>query len=150
MGDVEGVQAGGIREGLMHPYNKNLVELAKDLRKNMTPAEKCLWKRIRLKSLGCTFFRQRPIGEYIVDFYCPKADLVIEVDGDIHLGKEAIENDYVRDEYMGSLELVVLRFLNLEVLNNTDKVVEKIRNQIRLNPPPYQVRGRLLKGRTNH
>ena len=126
----------------MRPYNKNLVELAKELRKNMTPAEKCLWQRIRLKSLGYTFFRQRPIYEYIVDFYCPSVDLVIEVDGEIHLGKETKENDYVRDEHLRSLELFVLRFTNSEVLNNADKVVEKIRNQIRLSPP--------LKGRTNH
>jgi very-short-patch-repair endonuclease len=125
----------------MLAYNKNLVELAKELRKNMTPAEKCLWQRIRHNSLGYMFFRQRPIGEYIVDFYCPKANLIIEVDGDIHLGIEAKKNDFVRDEYMRSLELAILRFSNTEVLNNIDKVIGKIAIQIHLNPP--------LKGRTN-
>jgi very-short-patch-repair endonuclease len=134
----------------MRPYNKNLVEIARALRKNMTPAEKCLWQRIRLKSLGYTFFRQRPIDEYIVDFYCPNADLVIEVDGEIHLGSEAKENDHVRDEHLRSLELVVLRFSNSEVIDHTEKVIEKICNQIRLNPPPdsfhsygiYDLKGR--------
>jgi very-short-patch-repair endonuclease len=125
----------------MLPYNKNLVELAKTLRKNMTPAEKCLWVRIRHGSLGCMFFRQKPIGEYIVDFYSFKANLVVEVDGEIHLGIEAKNNDRLRDEYMQSLELTVLRFMNSQVLNDIDGVVEKIAGQIRLNPP--------LKGRTN-
>lgn len=125
----------------MLPYNRQLVEIAKQLRKNMTPAEKCLWQRIRLKSLGYSFFRQKPIGEYIVDFYCSKANLVIEVDGEIHLKVEAKHNDRVRDAYMSSLDLTVLRFTNSEVLNQTDKVVGKIIEQIRLNPP--------LKGRTN-
>jgi very-short-patch-repair endonuclease len=125
----------------MLPYNKNLVEIAKALRKNMTPAEKYLWERIRHSSLGCMFFRQKPIGEYIVDFYSSKANLIIEVDGGIHLGIEAKRNDSLRDEYMHSLELTVLRFTNSQVLNDTDKVVEKIVSQIRLNPP--------LKGRTN-
>jgi very-short-patch-repair endonuclease len=123
------------------PYNKNLVALAKELRKNMTPAEKCLWSRLRNKSLGFTFFRQRPIGEYIVDFFCPTAFLVVEVDGGVHSKQEALENDKVRDGYMRSLELILLRFTNSEVLNTTDNVVEKIYGQIHLNPH--------LKGRTN-
>ncbi len=117
---------GEMREGFVIPYNKNLVELAKDLRNNMTKAEKCLWTRIKSKSLGYAFFRQRPIGEYIADFYCPKAFLVVEVDGERHLMKDVIENDSVRDEYMHSLGLTVFRFSNIEVLENTDKTVEKI------------------------
>jgi very-short-patch-repair endonuclease len=123
------------------PYNKNLVELAKELRKNMTPAERCLWQKLRRISLGCMFFRQKPIGEYIVDFYSPRANLIIEVDGEIHLGIQAKDNDKLRDEYMRSLEQTVLRFKNSEVLSDTERVVEKIVSQIRLNPP--------LKGRTN-
>ena len=120
-----------MREGFVLPYNKNLKELAKDLRKNMTVAEKCLWTRIRLKSLGYMFFRQRPIGDYIADFYCPKAFLVVEVDGGQHFTKDETNNDRVRDEYLRSLELTVLRFSNSEVLGNTDKVVEKIYNFIK-------------------
>jgi very-short-patch-repair endonuclease len=110
------------------PYNKNLKNLAEELRKNMTLAEKCLWTRIRKKSLGYTFFRQKPVGEYIVDFYCDKGKLVVEVDGGQHFTKDEAANDRVRNEYMRSLELTVFRFSNSEVLGHTDKVVEKIYN----------------------
>jgi very-short-patch-repair endonuclease len=119
-----------MREGFMFPYNKNLVELAKELRKNMTPSEKFLWKRIRKNSLGYMFFRQRPIGEYIVDFFCPKAFLVVEVDGERHLTIEAKRYDKLRDEYMQSLELRTIRFSNSDVLNNTDIVLANINKYI--------------------
>jgi len=115
-----------MREGFVIPYNNQLKELAKDLRNNMTRAEKYLWQRLRNKSLGYAFFRQRPIGEYIADFYCPRAFLIVEVDGGRHLKKEAVGNDKVRDEYMQSLGLTILRFTNSEVLGNTDKVAETI------------------------
>jgi len=98
----------------------------------MTPAEKCLWSRVRKKFLGYTFFRQKPIGEYIVDFYCDKAKLVVEVDGGRHFTKDDADNEKVRDQYMRSLELKALRFSNSEVLGHTDKVVEKIYNSIKL------------------
>ena len=59
----------------MLPYNVDLKELSRQLRKNMTDAERRLWARIRMKQLkGCQFYRQKPIGEYIVDFFCPKAE----------------------------------------------------------------------------
>jgi very-short-patch-repair endonuclease len=118
----------------MLPYNKNLVEIAKTLRDHPTKAEKCLWQRIQLNHLGYRFYRQKPIADYIVDFFCPKAYLVIEVDGGHHFTEVGKGNDKVRDECMSSLELTVLRFSNSEVLNKTDKVVESI-SQILLHPP---------------
>jgi len=108
------------------PYNKNLKELSKSLRDNLTEAERCLWTRIRLKHLGYMFYRQKPIGEYIVDFYCPKARLVVEVDGGQHFTEDEASNDRVRDEYMRSLGLMVLRFSNSEVLKNADSVAVTI------------------------
>jgi very-short-patch-repair endonuclease len=108
------------------PYNKNLKDLAKGLRGNLTEAERCLWTRIRLKHLGYVFYRQKPIGDYRVDFYCPKAKLVVEVDGARHFKENTASNDRVRDEYIRSLGLTVLRFSNSEVLKNTDSVAEKI------------------------
>jgi len=108
------------------PYNKNLKELSKSLRDNLTEAERCLWTRIRLKHLGYVFYRQKPIGEYIADFYCPKARLVVEVDGGLHFTENTASNDRIRDEYMRSLGLTVLRFSNSEVLKNTDSVAETI------------------------
>jgi len=118
----------------MIPYNKNLVEIARNLRLHPTEAEKCLWQRIKLEHLGYKFYRQKPIGDYIVDFFCPKAKLVIEVDGGHHFTELGKGNDVVRDEYMQSFELTVLRFPNSEILNNTDKVVKDI-NKILLHPP---------------
>jgi very-short-patch-repair endonuclease len=112
------------------PYKKNLKELSKSLRKNLTEAEACLWERLRLKHLGYTFFRQKPIGDYIVDFYCPKARLVVEVDGGQHSEKETAGNDRVRDSYLRSLDLTVLRFPNSDVLKNPNKVVERIRKYL--------------------
>jgi very-short-patch-repair endonuclease len=100
----------------------------------MTSAEKCLWQRFQLNHLGLKFYRQKPIGEYIVDFFCPKAHLVIEVDGGSHYTDIGKQNDRLRDEHMKSLELTVLRFSNSEVLNNTDKVIENVK-KILLNPP---------------
>jgi very-short-patch-repair endonuclease len=75
---------------------------------------------------GCQFYRQKPIGDYIVDFFCPKANLVIEVDGSQHLSDQTIEYDRIRDDYMYSLGLRVLRFTNTEVLNNIEEVVASI------------------------
>jgi very-short-patch-repair endonuclease len=108
------------------PYNKSLKEISKNLRRNSTEAERRLWNRLKLRHLGFAFYRQKPIGDYIVDFYCPKARLVVEVDGGQHLNAETNGNDKVRDKYMRGLGLDVLRFSNLEVMNDLDKVVEKI------------------------
>ena len=115
------------------PYNTNLKQISKDLRRKPTEAERCLWKRLKLKHLGYVFYRQKPIGDYIVDFYCQQAKLVVEVDGDYHSNFEARGNDKVRNAYMKNLGLTVLRFSNSEVLKNTDKVVREINKH--LNPP---------------
>jgi very-short-patch-repair endonuclease len=108
------------------PYNPNNKETSRKLRRKMTPAERCLWQRLKRKHLGFIFHRQKPIAEYIADFYCPEALLVVEVDGDYHACKEVAENDAVRDRVMHYLHITVLRFNNTEVLNNTDKVVKTI------------------------
>lgn len=114
------------------PYNTNLKEISKNLRSRPTEAELRLWKRLKLKHLGYIFHRQKPIGGYIVDFYCPKASLVIEVDGGYHSTVENACNDEVRNETMRNLGLTVLRFYNSEILNDTDEVVNRI-NEILLN-----------------
>ena len=112
---------------IMLPYDKNLKGRSQQLRKTMTMAETLLWSRIRLKQLrGRWFYRQKPVGEYIADFYCPGARLVVEVDGGQHFNDEIIEYDRVRNEYMASLGLRVLRFTNQEVLTNIKGVLEVI------------------------
>ena len=116
------------------PYNQNLKEISKGLRKNLTEAEKRLWERLKLKHLGYVFYRQKPIGDYIVDFYCNQAKLIVEVDGEYHLDNNTADSDRVRNEYMKNLGLTVLRFTNSEVLNNTNKVVEEISKQLDKSP----------------
>ena len=124
----------------MLPYNKNLKQHSRQLRENMTDAERRLWVKIRMKQLkGYQFYRQKPIGDYIVDFFCPRAKLVIEVDGSQHFVNETIEYDRIREDYASSLGLKVLRFTNTEVLKHVEGVVERIEEEmnekIPLNPP---------------
>ena len=76
------------------------------------------------------FYRQKPIGGYITDFYCPKAKLVLEVDGGQHLTSDAIEYDKIRDEYMAITGLKVLRFINTDVMENIEGVVEEIEKNL--------------------
>ena len=113
------------------PYNSKLKEPARKLRKNMTDAERKLWSKIRKKQLkGYQFLRQRPIGPYIVDFYCPKAKLVIEVDGGQHFTSEGREADLSRDAYLSGLGLRVKRYNNHEVLTNIDGVMSDLYQEL--------------------
>jgi very-short-patch-repair endonuclease len=82
-------------------YNPALKELAQRLRAQMTNSERELWSRLPLKQvLGVQFYRQKPIGDYIVDFYAPGARLVVEVDGSQHLDSDHMESDAQRDSYL--------------------------------------------------
>ncbi len=124
----------------MQPYNKNLKQASRDLRNNMTDAEQLLWQRLRRKQiLGLQFYRQKPVLNFIVDFYWPAASLVIECDGGQHYTAEGLEADRVRDEALAELGLTVLRFDNRQVLTETDAVIELIfqtaQSRIPLNPP---------------
>jgi very-short-patch-repair endonuclease len=97
--------------------------LARELRKNMTDAERLLWSKIRRKQVrGYQFYRQRTIGNYIVDFYCPRAKVAIEVDGGQHYSRQGAESDKHRDIHMRNFGLRVLRFSNIGVLLNIDGV----------------------------
>ena len=93
----------------------------------MTDAEIVLWNHLRRKQIkGVQFFRQRPIGHYIVDFYAPDVGLVIEVDGGQHFEDEGQEYDAVRDQFLEAHGLKVIRFTNLDVLQNLDGVISEI------------------------
>ena len=111
----------------MLPYKGNLRHKGRLLRKKMTDSEQALWSRVRGKQLlGVQFYRQKPIGNYIVDFFAPKAKLVVEVDGSQHMQGEHATKDKRRDAYLASLGLRVLRFDSRQVLRETDAVVEVI------------------------
>lgn len=113
-------------------YNGDLKSNARTLRKGMTEAEIKLWYAIRMNQLeGFQFYRQRIMGNYIVDFYCPGAKLVIEVDGSQHYESQQIEEDKKRDRYLNIRGFKVLRFNDNEVLTNIEGVLESILENIR-------------------
>ncbi len=116
------------------PYNKALRELARKLRKNMTQSEKLLWNELKgNKIFGFDFDRQRPIDNYIVDFYCKDLMLAIEIDGIVHDNEEAKENDKERQEKLESLGVRFLRFKEEDLIKDLDNVVETISNWIESN-----------------
>ncbi len=106
-------------------HNSKLTAFSQKLRKDMTKEEKKLWYDF-LKSLRQTFYRQKVIGKYIVDFYCPAAHLVIELDGSQHYEDNGIINDAERDDYFYRLGINVLRFTNLQVNIQFENVCEEI------------------------
>ena len=108
-------------------YNTKLKRYSRELRKNMTDAERLLWSKLRRKQLrNCQFYRQRIIGSYIVDFYCPKAKLIIEVDGGQHYNEEGNRRDKAREDYLKKLGMKILRIPDTEVFKNIEGVIEKI------------------------
>jgi very-short-patch-repair endonuclease len=111
----------------MLKYDPKLKGNARQLRQNLTDSERALWQRLRGKQLaGVQFYRQKAIGDYIVDFYAPKAKLVIEIDGSQHLEALHVEKDKERDEHLGGLGLMVLRINSRQVLKETEAVMEFI------------------------
>ena len=109
----------------------------------MTSAEVILWKKLsRKQMLGYKFRRQVSIGKSIVDFYCPKIKLAIEVDGDLHyLDRDSRERDERREKFIGSFGIKFLRFNNIEIYKNIDGVLRTIESTIlksKFNKPPLK------------
>ena len=107
---------------------KEKLERARELRREMTPAEKLLWQEVRAKKLGVRFRRQQIIAGFIVDFYCHRAALVVEVDGDIHDLQQ--EEDARREKVLIEMGLRIFRFRNDEILSNLPVVVHKLRELV--------------------
>ncbi len=119
---------------------KSEKEKRRYLRKNITLAEKIIWLNIRRKQIkGERFLRQFSVKYYVLDFYCPKLRLAIEIDGETHLTDEELEYDKQRQNYLESLGIIFLRFRNEVVFNNADAVIEKIKTTVielqKKNPP---------------
>src|SRR5215510_16554985 len=113
------------------PYNPKLKELAKKLRQNMTFSEVMLWNEIKNGQLmGYDFDRQRPIGNYIVDFYCKDLQLALEVDGITHLEEGAKERDEIRQTALEAAGVSFLRFDALLVINKVEAVVREIKEWV--------------------
>jgi very-short-patch-repair endonuclease len=116
------------------PYNPELKELAKELRRNMTLSEVLLWNELKQKQmLGFDFDRQRPIGNYIVDFYCKELSLAIEIDGKSHFNK--YDYDEKRQGELEKLGIKILRFEDIKVKRDMLNVLKEIKYWINLNKP---------------
>jgi very-short-patch-repair endonuclease len=97
----------------------------------MTDAERLLWSQVRRKQLNnYQFYRQKNLGNYIVDFYCPAGKLIIELDSGQHYTEKGMKKDEIRDHYLDSLGFTVLRFSDREVLKNLEGVIEKIHDHL--------------------
>ncbi len=107
---------------------KEKLQRAKELRRDMTPAESILWRELRANKLGVHFRRQQIISGFIVDFYCHRAALVIEVDGDIHDLQE--KEDARREQVLMDLGLRIIRFRNDEILKNLAMVLGRIKENL--------------------
>ena len=112
------------------PYDSKLKKNARELRGNMTPQERRLWYTF-LRAYPVKFYRQRVVGQYIVDFYCPRAALVVELDGSQHFEPSGAERDMRRDAELAALGLLVLRFSNEEINRNFSAVCGEIDRQVR-------------------
>jgi very-short-patch-repair endonuclease len=116
------------------PYNQKLKELARQLRKNMTLSEVLLWNELKHKNFfGYDFDRQRPIGEFIVDFYCKELSLAIEIDGDTHIYR--YDYDDKRQKELEKIGVHFLRFEDIEVKRNMSNVLRVIGDWINKNKP---------------
>ena len=117
-------------EGLVLPYDKNLTALACVNRSNPTKAETKVWREIlRMRQFAqYKFLRQKPIGGYIVDFYCSVLRLVIEIDGDSHA--ETVEYDLERTRFLNALGLQVIRYTNEEIFRNIEGVYDDLSQRI--------------------
>jgi very-short-patch-repair endonuclease len=118
----------------MLPYNKKSKLKARKLRRNMTLAEKKIWYELLARDNlnGFRFLRQKPIDQYIVDFYCNELKLVIEIDGESHLAAGAREYDEHRTKVLNGYGIEVIRYTNEEILNHLDEVEKDLKEKVKL------------------
>jgi len=121
-----------MKENMFYGAGPLIFKKAEELRKNMTSAERIIWKHIHVNEWKLKFRRQHPVSNFIVDFYCHALKLVIEIDGDIHDVEEVKKNDILREKTLSSLGLKVLRFNNEVVCKNSKEVLRKIDETIRM------------------
>jgi len=119
-----------IVEEKFYYYNKNLKSFSRELRKNSTLSEKVLWNEVlkARKLKGYQFYRQRPIGKYIADFFCKELKLIIELDGYTHINKKKEDKD--RENDLRDLSYEIIRFDDIEVVNNLPNVILNLGNWI--------------------
>jgi very-short-patch-repair endonuclease len=111
------------------PYDHNLIELARQMRKNPTPAERKLWEEY-LDDLPVKILRQKPIDRFIVDFYCASVKLAIELDGQQHYTEEGMIYDTERSAVLAGYGIKVIRFSNQDVMNDFDRICKQIADSL--------------------
>lgn len=112
--------------------DENSVGLCRDLRKNPTDAEACIWEILRDRKLnGYKFRRQHPLTGYVLDFYCPELKLAIEIDGQVHRNAEQIAYDQDRTKILKESGVSIIRFWNSEVINELPSVIDRINTLIK-------------------
>ena len=109
-----------------HRIHPTILKFARELRQPQTIAEETLWRHLRDRKLDYKFRRQHPIDNFIIDFYCAKAKLCIEIDGDSHTNKNQDEYDQSRTEYLKELGYKVIRFTNNDVRYSVNAVIDEI------------------------
>ena len=112
-------------------YNKKNIPLARNLRKNATPQENRLWYGF-LSKQKVRFQRQKAIDNFIADFYCHKAELIIEIDGSQHYTEQGVKKDTFRTEKLENYDLTVVRFTNAQIDNQFESVCEYLENTVNL------------------
>ncbi|MFA6272887.1 MAG: DUF559 domain-containing protein [Candidatus Paceibacterota bacterium] len=109
-------------------YYHKLKPRARELRKQGILAEVLFWRQIKAKKFGYHFYRQKPLSNYIVDFYCPALKLVVEIDGSSHQDKK--QYDKLREEFLQSIGLRVIRFSDAEIKDNIHNVIKILKEKI--------------------
>ncbi len=117
-----------IQRSMFYGASPSVFEKARELRKNMTYAELQLWEKINRNQLGVRFKAQHPIYKFVVDFYCHKHKLVIEIDGEIHQFQK--QEDEGREEELKRFGLKVIRFQNDEVKEDLNRVIDEIKKEL--------------------
>ena len=120
-----------MKKKMFYGADKIIFGNAKSLRSNLTEPEMILWGRLKESITNYKFRRQHPIANWVVDFYCHRLKLVIEVDGSVHHSEENQKLDELRQRSLENLGLIVFRFTNEDVCNNIEKVLEKINEFIK-------------------
>ena len=126
----QGINPDGLLFSLYHlPYNPKLKEFSRNLRRDGEKAEALLWKRLKSKQTGYAFARQKPILNYIADFYCKELNLVVEIDGASHFSSDAYLHDKERDRQMKAIGLEVVRIVDSDVRKDVNQVADYIKDQ---------------------
>ena len=117
---------------LFYGASPEIMRIARELRKNLTEAEKILWQELRNRKLGgFKFRRQHPVSNFIADFYCHTVKLIVELDGGIHRDPEIREHDNSRTHEIEKFGIKIIRFNNDEVYKNLDDVLKKIEHELK-------------------